>query len=582
MDLVLLLSKALSKINHENEISMIVENANQAIKRLQKRLEKTNNNDIVDFDLRIVNCNFLLDLIQSLIAIIVTTGINLQNIVDFDKLLMSVVSAYQIATSSLLQTQYKQSVPDIASILNDNDCTDELSKAVRSLKRSIISFMDIYISINFLESPSTDNSLENLCDFMLSLFEKCNDKDVYKPCIYFYDAPLVLDLELTLQLSQRFAKLNILYNARLDYLQTSIQNQVTYSGNLETSRFISLYCPVSVQNSSIIATAEIFDDLAVTTGDDFEKIQQICELHDIFPHLGEGFIEALLLFTKDPEVAMMRILENNFPPEIDRLDRNISRISIIGRPEQQQNGELVVRVPSPQMMPGSEDKIINSNAPEEGSDIVLTTATVAKGPDRLNIFDGDDYDIFNKGFIPIIKPNIIPVPKNETIQLFNQYNDEYDDTYDASSTVIPKSSGGKDGEESEPSDPIEAILVECFNIEPAVFHTSQRKEKNRSELIKKTKMTHEQIEGWYTMMLRNDNMQAIIEKYEIKRQDVINSTRWRPKDEDEEQTEDSVGRGNGAPTRFSGRGRGGNVGRGRSKAALQYKMNKGMLGGDRS
>lgn len=58
-------------------------------------------------------------------------------------------------------------------------------------------------------------------------------------------------------------------------------------------------------------------------------------------------------------------------------------------------------------------------------------------------------------------------------------------------------------------------LVECFKSNPSVFHISQRKSKARMDLLTKTKMSNEQVEGWYTMLLRNPLKDLILQKYEF-------------------------------------------------------------------
>ncbi|XP_055389936.1 activating signal cointegrator 1 complex subunit 2 [Condylostylus longicornis] len=143
--------------------------------------------------------------------------------------------------------------------------------------------------------------------------------------------------------------------------------------------------------------------------------EEILAVKEVFPDLGDGFINRLLSRYDNSEQVIAAILEGNLPPDLETADR-----------------KEVLIPPDPQ-----------------------DTLFMETGIKRYNVFDGDQYDIMtndnpnciikaNKGF-----PN---QPKNmkqllddkshvkalkERYQQYdlicedNEYDDEYDDSYDA-------------------------------------------------------------------------------------------------------------------------------------------------------
>lgn len=594
-----MISRIFEKIKPGEELKLIIDSAVNTIKRLHKRSGKTTNADITkDSKIFIENCEFLTDLINTFQVIFLTIGFGNEdfNFIDINEILSALVAAYSIANSSLSIPRPESSLHlnrlELDLVIHDSDCSDPLSNNVRNLKRTILSLVNNYLSVNFFDIiqadinfPANKQLIEQLCDFMLNLFEKCSATNgIHKPCSYLIDAPLVIDLELTHQLSLRVSILQISGHPRIEYLQTSLQNLVTYSGNLETSRYLAQHT-ASIQRPDLSFSHSGHADISITSpdkepnansnSDDLERVKEVSLLHDIFPNLGEGFLEALLVYTKDSEAATMMILENNYPPEIDRLDRNISRFSQEPAPQQLQITQNSCPLSPAELPPPPPYDLRLENS--------IPATKIEQPVERRNIFDNDEFDIFNKPYIPITKSKanyIVPVPKQEIIKLHNMYNDEYDDTYDSSMT-IPVNNDLSTAEidasyysEPEPLDEVECALVTCYKARPEIFHHSQRKNKARLELLKNTNMSHEQVEGWYVMFLRNESRDLIVEKYDrIGDQDLLESTKWRA-DKDESST--TIG----SPRRGRGRGQS-HAFRGRSKKALQIKLNKGMGGPDR-
>lgn len=80
------------------------------------------------------------------------------------------------------------------------------------------------------------------------------------------------------------------------------------------------------------------------------------------------------------------------------------------------------------------------------------------------------------------------------------YEDEYDDSYDDYTSMLAPP--------QEPGDPLDdvdnvalfhSLLVKTYASTPAVFDRKARRTPAREELLKKTQLTDEQIEGWRVM-----------------------------------------------------------------------------------
>lgn len=147
-----------------------------------------------------------------------------------------------------------------------------------------------------------------------------------------------------------------------------------------------------------------------------------------------------------------------------------------------------------------------------------------------------DFEVDRKEFLELQKQKILSS---------SQYEDEYDDTYEAQDVKLsglyetddgsghpPGGIASKSQKDSRDSSfPQERILVDLFNSDPSAFHPSYRNSRQRKALCSQLNMTNEQIEGWFIMLNRNPQKEKILEKYE-----------WRGnKPFEEEVTEDSTG-----------------------------------------
>ena len=93
--------------------------------------------------------------------------------------------------------------------------------------------------------------------------------------------------------------------------------------------------------------------------------------------------------------------------------------------------------------------------------------------------------------------------------LDTQYEDEYVDNED-----FPEDANGSSG--STPFGTfteVDIALLNAFIRTPEVYEKSARKTDARSKLCAKTKMSHEQVEGWASMLKRNPNRDAILRRF---------------------------------------------------------------------
>ncbi|GBC08059.1 hypothetical protein RclHR1_00790009 [Rhizophagus clarus] len=281
-------------------------------------------------------------------------------------------------------------------------------------------------------------------------------------------------------------------------------------------------------------------------------ISLISQVQEVFPDLGEGFIEACLsTYDNNVETVIDRLLTQSLPEHLASMDHTLSR-------------EVEV--------------IKNSN------DDLLSQ--------RRNIFDNDEFDVFSgktldtsrihrgkknrgtadkllddKSFIETNKESMMNMIYN------TMYEDEYDDTYDTSGLnmrgidlrmvdeIDELGTNSRNKTEIDPGIMHEEKLIKMYQSDPSIFDRTNavRKSDKRAQLRKITKMTDEQIEGWYIMFQRNPRKDKLLAKYE-----------WKGEQEelffdDESSSRSSSRQGNYGQVRGRPRGRGGSRGRGRGR-----------------
>ncbi|KAJ3277039.1 hypothetical protein HDV01_000091 [Terramyces sp. JEL0728] len=385
------------------------------------------------------------------------------------------------------------------------------------------------------QSKDYSGLLGALCDFVLNLCPEIEGQNQY-----MVDAPLLLDFEVKYRLSEALTELKEQVDVdpvRIDYIITSIQHLVTFGGNMKVWADTNGKWRQEQKAQS------------KPTRDKFEDSEMAC-----------------IVGLKDTELIIMKLLEDDLPDYLKKMDRSLKRSSKVYAEAKP------VPIEPHQIFEPKPDILSN----------------------RRNIFDGDQFDVFSH----TVDPSKVQVGKKENADteqervdflhsqrekiLATQYDDdEYDDTYD-SADFVPVSNEDlpKDNDYSKP-DPIEKKLVEMYNINEAIFHQSQRKSLARQALVKQTGWSNEQIEGWYIMLNRNPKKDLVLQKYEFKGNKhveehpepiAIESEESRNSSPTNKPAHHESSNASNSPKR----GRGGFRGRGRGRDARLKKLAKGM------
>ncbi|KAJ1558633.1 Activating signal cointegrator 1 complex subunit 2, partial [Cladochytrium tenue] len=272
-----------------------------------------------------------------------------------------------------------------------------LTLGLRRLKLACISLLFSLLSVLIFEHrfSSSDVLVDRLCDALLQCLEPASALDP-GPLTFLGDAPLLLDLDIEFDVHTRLRRLRDRVaetaadsadhgdsNPRVEYLLGSLEQLVAFSGNAETKR-LRANKRQRAAAAAAAAAAKADGKLGAAGADDVEmedandgaraeedyvrRTMLISQVQDLFPDLGEGFIEACLIaLSEDPELTIMRILEDNIPDVVSRLDRNMPRTAPVPRRRQK-----------PQR-------------PTASTEAAAPQALLAA---RRNVFDGDAFDVF--------------------------------------------------------------------------------------------------------------------------------------------------------------------------------------------
>lgn len=233
---------------------------------------------------------------------------------------------------------------------------DTNSEKSRQLKSDILSFLHSMLS-SLMQSPDV------ICEITLELLEENSGTS------FMVDAPMVLDYEISFGFSEMLRSCQFSHTPRIEYLIMSLDHIVVLSGNAEKRRERAQALLSNLDTPPLHRDAE-------NEMENIEIISKITALNDIFPDLGMGFLEAVLMdVEQDVELATMQILEKQFSPQVDRLDRQLARkFHILAVPAVAISGNL-----------GND------------SDDSSHTAVLEKDmlTERNNVFDGDEFDMMN-------------------------------------------------------------------------------------------------------------------------------------------------------------------------------------------
>ncbi|CAO3619138.1 unnamed protein product [Cunninghamella echinulata] len=428
---------------------------------------------------------------------------------------------------------------------NDQHLSPSIGYWVYLIKQTLVNMFNNMIHIKYLnpikyivdeenENSNNNNSneekeelndiIQNLSHQILEWLEE-SKLDTVKTA--FIDAPLLADWQIEWQITKQWKQINDdVYhgeNEQLNFLtvifETQIQemavepksswrsriknqsSQADISQSLSENTTTNTSTMTLSQNNTVITTAYEHDDQQLHS--------LISTVRDVFPDLGEGFIEECLRVNHhDAEVVIMQLLENNLPPSVASLDRSMERMT-------------------------TKEESVSSKS-------ILDS--------RKNIFDNDEFDVFSRGYLQMDKVYLGKKNKGNAKALldsktyskeeksdmlkriYDMYEDEIDDTYDSINEVSgPVDITSVDNEGGQALDVVrakkeqtvdpgllnESDLVHAFVDHPSVFERSgaTRKSAQREALRKRTNMSDEQLEGWASMFNRNPRKQHILDKY---------------------------------------------------------------------
>ncbi|KAJ3408534.1 hypothetical protein HDV05_004948 [Chytridiales sp. JEL 0842] len=404
-----------------------------------------------------------------------------------------------------------------------------------------------------------------LCDLVIRLLESSQFDG---PVHYLKDAPILIDLEVEWGLGEllRLLRGNKAGehddgDPRIEYLILSLEQMLTFSGNAEARRMVvnrklqvwgqqqaEMLAATQASGESILLSQS--SEAAAFNEDYIKRTSLISQVQDLFPDLGEGFIEACLVALNDDcEAVTMKILEEDLPDVVKKLDRKMARTVPV-----QHVTPTVVPVPPEYDTPAP----LRPNLTET----------------RRNVFDNDEMDVFRRPTVD--RSKIIFGKKEKTAEVLKDrsfmqtekqailnsyynkpdsdeededsltyptsvrqdeeaiYDDEYDDTYDStdiklagtvemkmldeSESVVNRPADRVSDNVEDPSAAFEAELVRIVESgQAALLEASARKSPARGALKRKTGLSDEQLEGWYKMFLRDPRRQKKLqEKYEFR------------------------------------------------------------------
>ncbi|KAG9069546.1 hypothetical protein KI688_010449 [Linnemannia hyalina] len=392
------------------------------------------------------------------------------------------------------------------------------------------------------DDEDDEDSMAALTDTICRLVADLDEQSpLQEDMVPMFDAPIILDLEIQFSLSEMLSKwiTDVFHgeNDRIAFWVEKLRNLLSFNPatisfldehNMRKSEKMAramshLYINEeksrsgsTIHTGSYMATPPPLPARNAAQEEDYVKrTLLVSQLQDLFPDLGDGFLEACLIsFKDDPESVTMHLLEEDLPSDLATMDR-----STVRAPQQTAPDSMaLVQVPS------------HDNVEEQD---VLST--------RRNIFDGDEFDMFSGNQVDKTKmyrgkkgPKDVEVvldDKEFVTQhksaimkaVESMYDDEYDDTYDSMGLTNNTQTSFKlvdavNEDESNNTQPQQlASSLSCYIANKDVFNRNgeARRSKKRQELRNLTKMTDEQLEGWAIMFGRNPRKDAIAQKYEF-------------------------------------------------------------------
>uniref|UniRef100_A0A336KQ35 CSON012834 protein n=1 Tax=Culicoides sonorensis TaxID=179676 RepID=A0A336KQ35_CULSO len=306
---------------------------------------------------------------------------------------------------------YENCIPLMYKMVCENDKNEitlnYLSKIRIEILNTFHGIVNHYLEA-LLNSESCGTEALELSELIITILEESLDNSTFV-IDYQKIYPIENDLDVIRQANPNFNAL------RLDYVQVGYRDAEI---NQEKQKQEEENCQLNGdeemddEETEEGACASISESSAIQESDEDAKIRQIL---DVFPDYGDGFIRKLLArYENNAESVIGAILEGNLPPDLVNADTSEPYI------------------------------------PPEESQFFLDT-----GIKRLNIYDGDEFDVLTNTTLDtkkIYKKGVNEPKKWDTLlndkthveelktkfpqlgyveEIDNEYDDEYDDSYDA-------------------------------------------------------------------------------------------------------------------------------------------------------
>lgn len=201
-----------------------------------------------------------------------------------------------------------------------------------------------------------EDSMAALTDIICGLIADLDEQSpLQEDMVPMFDAPIILDLEIQCGLSEKLSMwiTDVFHgeNDRIAFWVEKLRNLLSFNPatmtyldehNMRKSEKMAramshLYINEeknrsgsTIHTGSRMATPPPLPARNVVQEEDYVKrTLLISQLQDLFPDLGDGFLEACLItFKDDPESVTMHLLEEDLPSNLATMDRSTARYNI--------------------------------------------------------------------------------------------------------------------------------------------------------------------------------------------------------------------------------------------------------------
>ncbi|CAI2171231.1 10741_t:CDS:2 [Funneliformis geosporum] len=310
----------------------------------------------------------------------------------------------------------------------------------------------------FTKSDEKLGDLNETLNRMISGFMfMINYSPLEKPVQYLIDAPLLLDVEIEFDLIGKLTKIKNEIYAEIDYIIMSLESMQNMNQETDKAPWRMRLDQKQKRHMSPVSNGfngrktKIVDSTIKSNGINEDEMHLISQVQEVFPDLGEGFIEkCLTAFDNNVETVIDRLLSMKLPEHLASLDRNMALQEAV----EYKNG----------------DDLLSQ---------------------RKNIFDNDEFDAFSGKNLDVSRMHKGKMNRGTVDKLLDDKS--FVETHKESIIDI------------DPGIMYEEELIKRFQSDPSVFDRTSvvRKSGKRAQLRRITQMTDEQIEGWYIMFQRN-------------------------------------------------------------------------------